>query len=145
MPLIDTLFRNARLADGSVNDIAVAQGRIVTISPAGSDTVADQTIDLGHALTVPGFVEGHIHLDTSFYGDDWKPHIPCTDGFDVRERVAFQAQNMAEAAPMDARARKQLELCIAAGSTQMRSHVMVDGSVGLKSTTRAPDSASRSA
>jgi cytosine deaminase len=51
----------------------------------------------------------------------------------VHERVAFQAQNMAEAAPMDVRARNQLDLCIAHGSTQMRSHVMVDGSVGLKS------------
>jgi cytosine deaminase len=129
----DTLFTNARLADGSVNDIAVAQGRITAISPAGSATPAMGTIDLGHALVVPGFVEGHIHLDTSFYGDDWKPHIPCTDGFDVHERVAFQAQNMAAAAPMDVRARKQLEACIAAGSTQMRSHVMVDGSVGVKS------------
>jgi cytosine deaminase len=40
---------------------------------------------------------------------------------------------MAIAEPMDVRARKQLELCIANGSTSMRSHVMVDGSVGLKS------------
>jgi len=82
---------------------------------------------------VPGFVEGHIHLDTSFYGDAWRPHKPCTNGFNVHERVAFQAQNMAEAAPMDVRARNQLDLCIGHGTTQMRSHVMVDGSVGLKS------------
>jgi cytosine deaminase len=40
---------------------------------------------------------------------------------------------MAMAAPMAERARNQLDLCIANGSTQMRSHVMVDGSVGLKS------------
>lgn len=133
LPPTDTLFINARLADGSVNDVAVAQGRITAMSPAGSPAQATETIDLGHALVVPGFVEGHIHLDTSFYGDDWKAHIPCTDGFDVHERVAFQAQNMAAAAPMDVRARKQLEACIAAGTTQMRSHVMVDGSVGLKS------------
>lgn len=51
----------------------------------------------------------------------------------MHERVAFQAQNMAVSAPMDVRARKQLDLCIGHGSTQMRSHVMVDGSVGLKS------------
>jgi cytosine deaminase len=47
--------------------------------------------------------------------------------------VAFQAENMAKAAQMDVRARKQLDLCIGHGTTQMRSHVMVDGSVGLKS------------
>ncbi|RYE63793.1 MAG: metal-dependent hydrolase, partial [Oxalobacteraceae bacterium] len=36
-------------------------------------------------------------------------------------------------APMDKRARDQLDLCIANGTLSMRSHVMVDGSVGLKS------------
>lgn len=40
---------------------------------------------------------------------------------------------MAAAAPMDVRARNQLDLCIGHGTTRMRSHVMVDGSVGLNS------------
>jgi cytosine/adenosine deaminase-related metal-dependent hydrolase len=130
---IDTLFTQAKFADGSLNDIAVADGRIVAISPAGSNAPANARVDLGGALIVPGFVEGHIHLDTSFYGDAWIPHKPCTNGFDVHERVAFQAQNMAQAAPMEVRARNQLGLCISNGTTQMRSHVMVDGSVGLTS------------
>jgi cytosine deaminase len=130
---IETLFTQAKLADGSIKDIGVTGGRIVAIEPTGSVVEASQIIDLESALVVPGFVEGHIHLDTSFYGDAWIPHRPCTNGFDVHERVAFQAENMARAAPMDVRARNQLELCIANGSTHMRSHVMVDGSVGLKS------------
>jgi len=130
---IETLFTNAKLADGSLRDIGVAGGRIVSIAPAGMAGEAGRRVDITGALLVPGFVEGHIHLDTSFYGDRWIPHKPCTDGFDVHERVAFQAENMVIAAPMDERARKQLELCVANGSLQMRSHVMVDGSVGLKS------------
>ena len=101
--------------------------------PARSAVSSGAAVDLGGALVVPGFVEGHIHLDTSFYGDAWKPHRPCTNGFDVHERVTFQAQNIAAAAPLDVRASNQLELCIGHGTTQMRSHVMVDGSVGLKS------------
>ncbi|WP_027551654.1 amidohydrolase family protein [Bradyrhizobium sp. Cp5.3] len=129
----DTIFLNARFDDGSAHHIAVKDGRFAAITTADEHPAATETIDLGNALVVPGFVEGHIHLDTSFYGDAWRPHKPCTNGFDVRERVAFQAQNMAEAAPMDVRARNQLDLCIGHGSTQMRSHVMVDGSVGLKS------------
>jgi cytosine deaminase len=134
MTAVDTLFTQAKFADGSVNDMAVTGGRIVSIEPAGNLTPpATDIIDLGGALTVPGFVEGHIHLDTSFYGDVWRPHKPYTKGFNVQERVAFQAQNMAEAAPMDVRARNQLELCLSNGSTRMRSHVMVDGSVGLRS------------
>ncbi|MBB5043727.1 amidohydrolase family protein [Shinella fusca] len=133
MTVIETLFTNAKLADGSFKDIGVAGGRIVSISPAGAGGEAGRRVDIAGALLVPGFVEGHIHLDTSFYGDRWIPHKPCTDGFDVHQRVAFQAENMAMAAPMDERARKQLELCVSNGSLQMRSHVMVDGSVGLKS------------
>ncbi|WP_439616477.1 amidohydrolase family protein [Shinella sp.] len=129
---IETLFTNATLADGSLKDIGVAGGRIVSIEPAGAAPRASATVDIAGALLVPAFVEGHIHLDTSFYGDKWIPHKACTNGFDVHERVAFQAENMAQAAPMDERARKQLELCVANGSLQMRSHVMVDGSVGLK-------------
>ncbi|KQS78849.1 cytosine deaminase [Rhizobium sp. Leaf384] len=129
----DTLFTNARLMDGTLCDLAVTAGRIVAIAPAGMPSDSAETVDIGGALLVPGFVEGHIHLDTSFYGDRWIPHRPCTKGFDVKERVAFQAENMASAAPMDRRARDQLDLCIEQGSLQMRSHVMVDGSVGLAS------------
>jgi cytosine deaminase len=131
---VDTLFQGAKLADGTRAAIAVESGRIAAIGPQTAAGVrAHETVDLGGALVVPGFVEGHIHLDTSFYGDAWKPHKPCTAGFDVHERVEFQRQNMAQAAPMDERARNQLELCISHGATRMRSHVMVDGSVGLKS------------
>ncbi|MET3843678.1 amidohydrolase family protein [Bradyrhizobium sp. OAE829] len=134
MSPIDTLFTNAKFADGSLNDVAVANGRISSVSRAGTQTsTGAPTRDLGGALIVPGFVEGHIHLDTSFYGDDWKPHKPYTSGFNVHERVAFQAQNFAEAAPVEVRARNQLELCIGHGSTHMRSHVTVDGTIGLQS------------
>lgn len=129
----DKIFLNARFDGGARNHIAVKDGRIAAIMPADTPTGGAETVDLGDALVVPGFVEGHIHLDTSFYGDAWRPHKPCTDGFNVRERVAFQAQNMAASAPMDVRARNQLDLCIGHGSTQMRRHVMVDGSVGLNS------------
>ncbi|WP_076866595.1 amidohydrolase family protein [Bradyrhizobium mercantei] len=129
----DKLFINARLGDGTRRDILVRGGRIVAIEASGARPVGAEVVDLGNALVVPGFVEGHIHLDTSFYGDSWRPHRPCTNGFDVHERVAFQAENLAAAAPMDVRARNQLDLCIGHGTTQMRSHVMVDGSVGLKS------------
>jgi cytosine/adenosine deaminase-related metal-dependent hydrolase len=128
-----TVFTNAKLADGVLRDIHVENGRIAAINSAASPPVTGSTIDIAGDLLVPGFIEGHIHLDTSFYGGEWMPHRPCTNGFDVHERVALQAENMAKAEPMAERAVKQLELCIGHGTLQMRSHVMVDGSVGLKS------------
>jgi cytosine deaminase len=130
----NALFRNARLANGTHCDIAVVDGNIAAIGTVPApDLTAVGVVDLGGQLVVPGFVEGHIHLDTSFYGDTWRPHVPHKAGFDVRERVEIQHRNMAAAAPMEKRARDQLELCIANGATHMRSHVMVDASVGLKS------------
>ncbi|WP_425374835.1 amidohydrolase family protein [Mesorhizobium tamadayense] len=127
-------FLNAKLADGSLADLTVTDGRFSAIAPAANNpaSLGAGAIDLAGQLVLPAFVEGHIHLDTSFYGDAWRPHIPCTNGFDVRERVAFQMQNLEQAAPMEERARNQLELCIGNGSLAMRSHVMVDAAVGLK-------------
>ncbi|WP_421360731.1 amidohydrolase family protein [Agrobacterium rosae] len=133
MSTTKTVFTNAKMADGLLRDVHVEAGRITSIEAVGSDRVSASVIDVAGDLLVPGFVEGHIHLDTSFYGDTWMPHRPCTNGFDVHERVAFQAENMAIAAPMDKRARDQLDLCIGNGTLHMRSHVMVDGSVGLAS------------
>ena len=91
---MDRLFTNARLKHGALNDIAVRDGHIAAITPSGSNPTAVETVDLGGLLVIPAFVEGHIHLDTSFYGDRWIPHKPCTNGFDVHERVAFQAENV---------------------------------------------------
>jgi cytosine deaminase len=132
MTKADTIFTNGRLASLDASALAVTDGMIVATGADALNASAPETVDLGGALVVPGFVEGHIHLDTSFYGDAWKPHRPCTAGFDVRERVEFQRQNMASAAPMEVRARNQLELCLSHGATHMRSHVTVDATVGLK-------------
>ena len=128
-----THFLNARLADGTLADLTVAGGRFSAVAPAARKAMPPSgAIDLAGQLVLPAFVEGHIHLDTSFHGDAWRPHIPCTNGFDVRERVAFQMRNLERAAPMEERAKNQLELCVGNGSLAMRSHVMVDAAVGLK-------------
>jgi len=127
----DALFLNCRLPDGFSGSLAIQDGRIAALLPADERPSAQRIDDLGGRLVLPGLVEGHIHLDTSFYGDAWKPHLPNTDGFDVRERVAFQMQNLRSAAPMRERALRQLALCLGQGSTQMRSHVMVDAQIGL--------------
>ena len=119
---VDTIFREAKLLDGALSSIAVKNGKIISIHQGGgTDISADHLVDLGGALVVPGFVEGHIHLDTSFYGDAWKPHKPCTAGFDVRERVEFQRQNLAQAAPMAERARNQEGLLLRCEPTARRA------------------------
>jgi cytosine deaminase len=60
----DLVVRNARLRDGRVVDLAVAEGRIVAIEPnlAGE---ARETIDAGGRLVSPPLIEPHCHLDAA--------------------------------------------------------------------------------
>jgi cytosine deaminase len=129
----DTIFRQARLPSGSQANIVVTGGRITAIEadPARLGA-AKATVDLAGALVLPGFVEGHIHLDKCWIGDVWKPYKPYSAGFNVRERLGFEAELLADAAPMDKRASALIELAISNGSTNIRSHVDVDATVGLR-------------
>lgn len=133
MPSLDTIFERARQSDGQLVDLGVADGHIVAIEPSGTIAcLAADRIDLGERLVLPGFIDGHIHLDKSFVGDKWKPHIPCKADFDVRERVSYEKQLLAVAAPIYGRAAALLEQAICNGTTHMRSHVDVDASTGLR-------------
>ena len=67
------LFRNGRLSDGSISDLAVRNGRFVETQSLGD---AFDMVDLGGLLILPPFVDGHIHLDKSFVGDRWRPCPP---------------------------------------------------------------------
>jgi cytosine deaminase len=129
----DTLFQNARLGDGRIVDIAIAKGRIASIGSGLQVKVpADKTIDLKRRLVLPGLVDGHLHLDKGFVGDAWKPYRPCSAGFDVHERVEFEKQALAGALPVSVRAAALVEMCVAQGTTQMRSHVDIDPQAGLR-------------
>lgn len=128
---IDTLFRNARLANGRVTDLAVKDGRIAAIA-AASGAAAKETCDLASRLVLPGFVDGHIHLDKGFIGDVWKSHRPNTAGFNVRERVMFEKEALAKAKPIAVRAAAMIDLCVSQGTTHVRSHVDIDAETGLR-------------
>src|SRR5689334_8065170 len=123
----DTLFLNARLTDGKVVDILVKDGTIRSLENSGQRRAEGVTeIDLRRRLVLPGFVEGHIHLDKGFIGEAWKPHRPCTAGFNVRERVRFEKEALAEARPASERAQAMVDLCVSQGTTTMRSQVDID-------------------
>jgi cytosine deaminase len=129
----DIVFRNARLADGRTVEIGVTDGRITAVSTDGyAESLPDPIVDLGGRLVLPGFVDGHIHLDKGFIGDDWRSHRPCTGGFDVRERVAFEKEALATARPVPERAAAMIELCVSRGTTHMRSHVDIDPDACLR-------------
>ena len=62
---------NVRLPDGQAVAVSVADGRISALGP---DVVAQAGAAIengGGALLLPGFVEGHTHIDKSNWGRPW--------------------------------------------------------------------------
>ncbi|MGB7975022.1 MAG: metal-dependent hydrolase, partial [Roseiarcus sp.] len=57
------ILANARLPQGGLVDVEIADGVIGALHPPGSLDQADKRIDLEGALLLPAFVDGHIHLD----------------------------------------------------------------------------------
>ncbi|MCD0505857.1 amidohydrolase family protein [Bordetella petrii] len=124
----ERLYTNARAADGSQIHIAVADGRIAGIGPGTPAADGADVVDLQGRLVLPGFVDGHIHLDKSFVGDHWRPHQPAGS---LRERLAIEKQALAGARPIAERAHALIAQAAAFGTVAMRSHVDVDATTGL--------------
>lgn len=63
-PPLDLLITDARLIDGRVVSLGIADGRYRSISDRGRPTPdATRTIDAGGGLVTPSFVDGHLHLE----------------------------------------------------------------------------------
>ena len=123
--MTDLLLRNVRPMGGAPTDVLVQDGRIA----AGPVPEGIAVEDGAGLLLLPGFVEGHTHLDkTVFHEPDWLvnevgPRI--IDKIDTEREWRARTGHDAGAASL-AMARAFL----AAGTTRIRSHVDVDTSGG---------------
>ncbi|MDD2059008.1 amidohydrolase family protein [Pseudomonas sp. GD03860] len=126
--MFDRVFVNAVAADGSPLSLAVTDGRIARLGADLGPLEGAERIDLGGHLLLPGFVDGHIHLDKSFVGDRWHPHQPVAS---LRERLAVEKRELALAPPMVERADALIRQAVSFGTVAMRSHVDVDATTGL--------------
>lgn len=129
MTMVKTLA-NARLADGRLVDIHIAEGRIARVESAGSGNVTGEAVhDLGGRLAVPGFVDGHVHLDKSLLGLAWQPH---RQGDSVAERIAIEKALLSSLpVSVESRARTLVSTLSRHGTTSLRSHVDIDTDWGL--------------
>jgi cytosine deaminase len=120
---------NCRLADGRLVDIAVASGRITRIDTAAAAASAPGILDLAGKLVVPGFVDGHVHLDKTLLGLPFQPHRP---GKTVAERIAIEKTVLrALRSSVEARARRLVDQLSRFGTVTIRSHVDIDTDWGL--------------
>jgi cytosine/creatinine deaminase len=125
-----SLITNVRRIDGARVDVSIADGRIAAI---GADLPREPGVaieDGAGALLLPGFVEGHTHLDKTNWGMSWycnEVGPKLTDRIENERRWRAQSGHDAGVQSL-ALARAFL----AAGTTRLRTHVDIDTDAGLR-------------
>ncbi|TAL99069.1 MAG: cytosine deaminase [Paraburkholderia sp.] len=126
----DLLVTHVRLADGRHVDISIAGSRIVAIGP-GLAREPGVTEENGEsALVLPGFVEGHTHLDKTMWGMPWYRN-------EVGPRLIDRIENERRWRATSGHDAGAQSLALAraflhAGTTRLRTHVDVDTDAGLR-------------
>jgi cytosine/adenosine deaminase-related metal-dependent hydrolase len=138
--MFDRLFDNAVDIHGDNIRLAVKNGRIVDPGIDNPVDTSHEVIDLQGRLVMPAFVDGHIHLDKSFVGDTWRPHVPADT---LRDRLAVEKSLLAQARPMTERANALIEQAAMFGTVAMRCHVDVDATTGLSNLRAVVEARSR--
>lgn len=129
----DLLITDVRQCDGRRVDVSIVEGRIAAIGPdlPRAPGLRDVTHENGAgALLLPGFVEGHTHLDKTTWGMGWYRNEvgpKLTDRIENERRWRAQSGHDAGAQSL-ALARAFLE----AGTTRLRTHVDIDTDAGLR-------------
>jgi cytosine deaminase len=119
------VLRNATLADGSVVDVELAGGVVVSTRPAARDSSiieADDVLDLNGYVLLPAPAEPHAHLDKARSWDLIAP--PMGDLGLAIESWRTYAETMT-VDDITARARRQALAMLAQGTTAIRTHVDV--------------------
>jgi cytosine deaminase len=124
------LITNVRLPDGTPVDIAVAGGRIEEIGAnlrRGADVLRE---DGEGAMVLPGFVEGHTHLDKTNWGMPWYRNEVGPRLVDrIENERSWRASTGHDAG---AQSLALARAFLAAGTTRLRTHVDIDTDAGLR-------------
>lgn len=132
-PVLDALV-DVVLPDGRRVDVTLRERRIEAIVDHGQPdspiaVPGLHVVDCGGALLLPAFVDGHCHLDKTFWGTPWQPHVASGS---LRERIANEWDLRARiGVPVTARATALAEHMVSMGTGHVRSHVDIDPDVKL--------------
>lgn len=113
-----------RFPDGSKGGLVVANGRFVSVgASAGSGSPAEGW------LCLPALVEAHVHLDKTFLGAPWQPHLP---GGEVADRIRLEKLAQRQLGlSVEERGSRLVEQELRYGTGFMRTHVDIDAELGL--------------
>src|SRR6267378_3860726 len=120
-------LQHARLPTGAAADLVVDGDRIARLGAGAADGLKDR-LDCSGKLVLPGFIDGHIHLDKVLIRDELREH----DGT-LRGAIAaiHERKRLYTVDDVRSRARAVIEDSVRLGTTRLRSHVDVDTIGGL--------------
>lgn len=121
-----TTYTNLRDIDGQSIGIRCSGGLIEAIGP---DVAAPDSVDGEGRLVLPAFVEPHVHLDKTLWGEAWQPGQRAArlrDYIENERRVLSANQS-----PPEERASRMLLEMLRHGTTAVRSHIDVAPDMGL--------------
>lgn len=125
-----TCLRRVRPWGGDPVDIAMADGVITAITPAGTAPIGVREFDGRGLLALPGLVNAHAHLDKSWWGLPWQSYggEGSTEGRIRHERAERDRLGI----PSLERSAYVLRELVRHGTTAIRTHVDVDAELGLR-------------
>jgi cytosine/adenosine deaminase-related metal-dependent hydrolase len=126
------LITNVRPPGAAPVDVRAVGGEIASIEPhdRARPQAGDIVIDGQGALLLPGFVEGHTHLDKTTWGMPWYRNEV---GPRLVDRIENERHWRATSGHDAARASRGLALAfLRAGTTRLRTHVDIDTDAGLR-------------
>jgi len=124
--------RNARLRGRrEAADIRIdSDGLITAIGTKLKFKPGEKTVDAAGGLTLPGFVDPHVHLDLAYSLDLVKPNKSGTLIEAIRHWSA--AKKTMSAASVLERAVRAIDAEAGFGTTHIRTHVDVGSTAGLR-------------
>lgn len=126
--MFDLVIKNARINDGeTLKTIGIKEGRISQITENSIEEVK-KTIDAKGNVVIPGFVEGHIHLDKALIAER-KPNQSGT--LQEAIKVTAELKPTFTKEDIEERAKKALEMLIVNGVTTVRTHAEFDPAQGF--------------
>lgn len=125
---MDIIFRNVRIDDAQpLVDVGVRQGRIAAVAPAITARATQEVQGNGNVL-IPGFVEGHLHLEKANV-----MHRRANRSGTLKEAIAVTSALKPTLTRADIRERsiQVLRALVQAGTTHVRAHAEFDPAQGF--------------
>lgn len=117
-----TVLRNATLSDGSLVDVGLAGGVVVSVSAAAGGSDGLEELDLTGYVLLPAPAEPHAHLDKARSWDHIRPPLGDLDLAIASWRAYAETMTVDDIAT---RARRQVLAMLTNGTTAIRTHVDV--------------------